>query len=58
MPNEAEGANENTNIETGIFPRDIYERENAQRSTTFISPQLVPKYSPKFKKQQQGQWII
>ena len=30
MPNEAEEANENTNIETGIFPRDIYERENAR----------------------------
>lgn len=29
MPNEAEEANENTNTETGIFPRDIYERENA-----------------------------
>lgn len=29
MTNEAEEANENTNIETGIFPRDIYERENA-----------------------------
>lgn len=29
MPNEAEEANENTNIETGIFPRDIYEQENA-----------------------------
>lgn len=29
MPNEAEEANENTNIETGIFPRDIYGRENA-----------------------------
>lgn len=29
MPNEAEEANENTNNETGIFPRDIYERENA-----------------------------
>lgn len=29
MPNEAEEANENTNIETGIFPRDIYERQNA-----------------------------
>lgn len=29
MPNEAEEANENTNIETGIFPRDIYELENA-----------------------------
>lgn len=29
MPNEAEEANENTNIETGIFPRDIHERENA-----------------------------
>lgn len=28
MPNEAEEANENTNIETGIFHRDIYEREN------------------------------
>lgn len=29
MPNEAEEANENTNIETGIFPTDIYERESA-----------------------------
>lgn len=30
MPNVADEANENTNIETGIFPRDIlYYRENA-----------------------------
>lgn len=29
MTNEAEQANENTNIETGIFPRDKYERESA-----------------------------
>lgn len=29
MTNEGEEANENTNIETGIFPRDIYERESA-----------------------------
>jgi len=47
MPNEAEEANENTNIETGIFPKDIYEREKCLKKRYFHQSPISSKKFPK-----------
>lgn len=45
MPNEAEEANENTNIETGVFPIDITARKCLKKRyfhQSVISSKKIP----------------